>query len=139
MLETARPWSASVSLTAASCSASRSRMLTFQALRTSAYVRPRPEATLHCSSKSGAISSMNPDRVHMTTSSRGSRVLVAVQPVDAVDQAQRPDPLAGVDPERLRPADGAVEVGDEEVVRRPPVGLAEWRLDRPLVDGLGAA
>ena len=36
-----------------------------QALRTSAYFRPRPAATVHCSVKSGEISSMNPDRVHM--------------------------------------------------------------------------
>src|SRR5918911_4965723 len=118
MLDTSRSWSASVSFTCPSWSGFRSRMLMFQALRTSAYFRPRPDATLHCSVKSGAISSMNPDRVHMAGSSQGSRVLVAAQSVDPLDQAQRSGAFPGVDPEGLRPAERAVEVRDKEVVRR---------------------
>src|SRR3954453_5975579 len=123
MLETARPWSASVSWTARRCSSSRSRMLMFQALRTSAYFRPRPDATLHCSVKSGEISSMNPDRVHMAFLT-GQGFLSAVQSVDPVDQAQRSGPLFRVDPEGLRLVENAVEVGDEQVVRHPPIRLA---------------
>src|SRR4051812_32911911 len=137
MLETARAWSASVSFTVASCSGFRSRMLMFQALRTSVYLRPRPAATAHCSVKSGEISSMNPDRVHMGfLTVRG--LSSAVQSVDPVDEAQRWVPLFGVDPERLRLVKRAVEVGDEQFVRGSPVGLAAG-VDPPLGDGLGAS
>src|SRR5664279_350394 len=50
-----------------SCSSSRSRTLTPQALRSSMLPIPRWFSTAHCFSKSSSISSANPDSVHMRT------------------------------------------------------------------------
>src|SRR5688500_9664816 len=65
ILETFSSYSARVSRTVASWSLSRSRMLVPHALRTSTWLRPRPEAILHCSLKSSEISSINPESVHI--------------------------------------------------------------------------
>src|SRR5690606_32371779 len=68
MLETPSPWSASSRRAVRSCSSSRSRTLTSQALRSSMYLSPSRDATSHCSWKSGEISSENPESVHMPAS-----------------------------------------------------------------------
>jgi hypothetical protein len=65
MLETCRPWASRVFFALASCSPSRSSTLVPQALRNSRCVIPSLRTSAHCSSRSGEISSENPDRVHM--------------------------------------------------------------------------
>src|SRR6476469_3475562 len=65
ILETCRPWLSMISFARPSWSSSRSRTFVPQALRNSRYDIPSLLTSAHCSSRSGDISSENPERVHM--------------------------------------------------------------------------